>query len=663
MKKFISKTMQLMIQTFFILACIMAFNVRTVSADEGWLWPVEGITSVSQGFGGDHQGIDISASGIYGHAIRAAKSGVVTSSSNSCSHVNSGKNRCSCNGGMGNYVIINHGDGTQTRYLHMIQGSAIASGTRVTQGQTIGKVGSSGDSSGAHLHFDMWKGGSRVNNNPSVIGYKYSTVSITLTVKQTSPSSIRSDWKAVSGADQYFVEVKDSNGNRLDKVWTKALGWDFYNLTPNKTYTVRLDVLKNGKSLGETSKSIYLTGNTDNTAKGSQTISEGDYRIISYLDSSKSVEVSGASKKNCANVQLGQNTDNASQIWHIKYLGDGYYSMEDKNSGRYLDVQNGDTKSGTNVWLYDGNGSDAQKWVIRETGDGWYNIVSKRSGLNLDVYGGQKTNGTNIQIYSDNGSGAQKWGFVAYGKSIGKTVSNGYYQMGTMLDTSKLVNVSGAGKNNSTNVQLWQKTSKAAQTWKISYLGDGYYSIMDVNSGKYLDVAGGRKLANTNVQIYQKNNTDSQKWIIKSEGSGRYSIISKISGHYLDCDGAKSTNGTNLKTWYKFKSGNNAQLWKFTRVYNLSTPKVNTPTSPKKKQMKATWKKVTGAKGYVVQFSTSKSFSKVAKSITTSSLTAKYTSATKGKYYYVRVRAYTKTGLGNTIYSSWSTVSKKVKCK
>lgn len=186
---------------------------------------------------------------------------------------------------------------------------------------------------------------------------------------------------------------------------------------------------------------------------------------------------------------------------------------------------------------------------------------------------------------------------------------------------------------------------------------------MDVNSGKYLDVAGGRKKTGTNVQIYTKNDTDSQRWIIKPESNGRYSIISKVTGHYLDCYEAKSANGTNLQTWYNYKSVNYAQLWKFTKVYNLSKPKVSTPTSPKKKQIKAKWNKVTGAKGYVAQFSTSKSFSKVSKSITTSSLTATYTSATKGKYYYVRVRAYTKTGLGNKIYSSWSTVSKKVKSK
>lgn len=580
-----------------------------------------------------------------------------------------------------------------SRYGHL-QKVKVKAGDTVTKNTIIGEMGSTGASTGPHLDFTIWQGSStakpsanssqwidpflnqfleKVNNltsygcNDGYVNevnalYSKPSVSINLTVKQTNSTNIRSDWNAVAGADQYFLEVKDSNGNRLEKVWTKALGWDFYDLTTERTYTVRLDVLKNGKSLGEVSKNIYLK-KISSTPTPTRTISDGDYKIVSSLDSSKYIDVAGASKNCCANVQLWQSKGNASQIWRIKYLGDGYYSIQDKNSGRYLDVANGSTTSGTNVWIYDGNSSDSQKWIISENGDDGYTIISKRGGLALDVNGAKKTNGTNIQVYVKNGTNAQKWNFVASGKSIGKTVSNGYYQIGTLLDTFKLVDVSGAGKNNSTNVQLWQKTSKAAQTWKVTYVGDGYYSIMDVNSGKYLDVAGGRKKTGTNVQIYTKNDTDSQRWIIKPESNGRYSIISKVTGHYLDCCEAKSANGTNIQTWYNYKSGNYAQLWKFTKVYNLSKPKVSTPTSPKKKQIKAKWNKVTGAKGYVVQFSTSKSFSKVSKSITTSSLTATYTSATKGKYYYTRVRAYTKTGLGNKIYSSWSTVSKRVKSK
>lgn len=148
-------------------------NQHSIFAAEQWLWPVKGYTGLSRGYSTDHQGIDITGSGIYGKEVRAAKSGTVTSASNSCGHYNTGNNRCNCNGGRGNYVEITHADGTKSRYLHMIQGSAIATGTKVSRGQKVGLVGSSGDSSGPHLHFDIWVNGKRINNNKGVVSYDY----------------------------------------------------------------------------------------------------------------------------------------------------------------------------------------------------------------------------------------------------------------------------------------------------------------------------------------------------------------------------------------------------------------------------------------------------------------------------------------------------------
>lgn len=174
-------------QKKFLLMSLMTYIVLlftstiTVEASESWLWPVAGYTSTSRQYSADHKGIDITAPGIRNQPVRAAKSGIVIYSSNSCPHYNEGgRTFCgktdgskSCNGGCGNYVYIDHGDGTRSRYMHLIQGSAIASGQRVSRGQIIGRVGSSGWSTGTHLHFEIWKNGVRTNNSTSVIGYDY----------------------------------------------------------------------------------------------------------------------------------------------------------------------------------------------------------------------------------------------------------------------------------------------------------------------------------------------------------------------------------------------------------------------------------------------------------------------------------------------------------
>jgi murein DD-endopeptidase MepM/ murein hydrolase activator NlpD len=99
------------------------------------------------GFVRMHNGVDFGAA--HGTPIRAAESGVV---------VVAGWN----SGGFGNYVIINHGGGFQTLYAHQ-SSLAVGTGAQVSRGQVIGYVGSTGASTGPHLHWEVWVGGTPVN--------------------------------------------------------------------------------------------------------------------------------------------------------------------------------------------------------------------------------------------------------------------------------------------------------------------------------------------------------------------------------------------------------------------------------------------------------------------------------------------------------------------
>lgn len=130
---------------------------KTVSlGDIKFTWPCPSSGRITSGFGGrssptkgassNHQGIDIGAS--TGAAIVAAASGTVVISSYSYS--------------AGNYIMINHGGGVYTVYMHCSQLLA-SEGQQVKQGQTIAKVGSTGYSTGPHLHFGIRTGGRYVN--------------------------------------------------------------------------------------------------------------------------------------------------------------------------------------------------------------------------------------------------------------------------------------------------------------------------------------------------------------------------------------------------------------------------------------------------------------------------------------------------------------------
>ena len=120
-----------------------------------FIWPCAG-GYISSGFGGrvsptagassNHQGVDIAAGA--GTAIYAADGGVVTTVSYSAAR--------------GNYIVVSHGNGLSTLYQHC-SSVAASVGQTVSQGQVIAYVGSTGYSTGPHLHFEVWVNGTPVN--------------------------------------------------------------------------------------------------------------------------------------------------------------------------------------------------------------------------------------------------------------------------------------------------------------------------------------------------------------------------------------------------------------------------------------------------------------------------------------------------------------------
>ena len=136
-------------------------NVTLPPTGSGYQWPLpSSCLTLTSAFGyrihpisgqpHSHTGIDVSAAG--GTPIYAAKGGQVI-----MSEYGSG-----VNWSYGNFVVIDHGDGTTTLYAHM-SSRAVSEGQMVTQGQTIGYVGNTGNSKGNHLHLEVRVNGQRVD--------------------------------------------------------------------------------------------------------------------------------------------------------------------------------------------------------------------------------------------------------------------------------------------------------------------------------------------------------------------------------------------------------------------------------------------------------------------------------------------------------------------
>ena len=128
-------------------AQIAASKVQ-INYGSGYMWPLDGCYVITSLFGprnhpitgkySNHGGTDVRAG--YGTKIKAARGGVVMTSEYHWSY--------------GNYVVVVHDNGTSTLYAHMSK-RAVKEGQTVTQGQVVGYVGSTGSSTGNHLHYEI----------------------------------------------------------------------------------------------------------------------------------------------------------------------------------------------------------------------------------------------------------------------------------------------------------------------------------------------------------------------------------------------------------------------------------------------------------------------------------------------------------------------------
>lgn len=163
-----------------VFALVLAFGATIpVSAAESYLWPTANQNRISQYYRSGHTALDIAGSG----NVVATKSGKVEYLYTGCTNFNGAKkgvgctsSTCSpnagfyyssyyntnfCNYAYGNGIIIRHSDGSGISLYGHLSEIYVKVGETVKQGQAIGKMGSTGASEGVHLHFALYKDGSR----------------------------------------------------------------------------------------------------------------------------------------------------------------------------------------------------------------------------------------------------------------------------------------------------------------------------------------------------------------------------------------------------------------------------------------------------------------------------------------------------------------------
>lgn len=219
--------MKRIIKSAIIIAVIMSmlvtnsFALTMTTTDKVYLWPVPQsafITSYCGEYG--HLGIDITTIYSDTEVVATLDGTVLTARSTDCEHIN-GYGVDKCNGGCGNYVVIQHDDGSLSRYYHLKYDTVcVTAGQRVKAGDKIGIMGSSGNSTGTHLHYELRDPDIvLINNSPENIDYVFKAENLNAKMEYelwqiTSGYNIRSApsvsaQKVGSVSNHTFIAVTD----------------------------------------------------------------------------------------------------------------------------------------------------------------------------------------------------------------------------------------------------------------------------------------------------------------------------------------------------------------------------------------------------------------------------------------------------------------------
>ena len=208
-------------------------------------------------------------------------------------------------------------------------------------------------------------------------------------------------------------------------------------------------------------------------------ISDGVYTIASSLNQNIVLDVAEMSKNSGANIQVWMAANSENQLWYIKSIGGGLYTVRALHSGRYINVAGSGTANGTNLHQWNnGTPNGDEKWRITNNGDGTYTFIAAVNGLALDLADGKAANGQNVQCWTSNGTGAQKWALIPssvqedfYGPSISNIQVTevgvaGYRVTCTVTDPSGVAKVTmptWSVKNNQDDL-VWHEATISGNT-------------------------------------------------------------------------------------------------------------------------------------------------------------------------------------------------------
>lgn len=282
-------------------------------------------------------------------------------------------------------------------------------------------------------------------------------------------------------------------------------------------------------------------------------VPEGVYYVNSVIQNTSGITLSSDDASNGVTIELDAAAHSALQRFVFTPQRDGSYVITNEQTGKALDVQSAIAQSGATVQQYEPNGSDAQKWYLKDSGSGWY-LQSALGNWVLGISGGATSDGTSIALYAPDDSDAQK--FVLSSPAIIKTGAS--TRISSALVDKFVLDIQSGSYSNGAAVQLYSWNASDAQLYKFEEVGNGIYTIENVNSGKLVEVPSGQTANGSGIAQYSANGTVSQRWAVIDFGTTQ-AFVGMRSGKALDVPGGTTSDGQRIQLYTPNWSA--AQRW------------------------------------------------------------------------------------------------------
>lgn len=323
-----------------------------------------------------------------------------------------------------------------------------------------------------------------------------------------------------------------------------------------------------------------------------------------------------------------------------KNLPNATFYFDNGRSNKYC-VTAKDSKSGSVLSLSYNTESDSMKIRAQAVGShGYYRLMMEKNGLYLTVYKSSASSGTKVIQYPKVDKDGQYWQILPGPKD------GYYYLMPKCAPTCCLSVTKDAVENGGTLEIRTAKAGNAARYWLLRYTRPLISDVRNVASG--VQVSWDVPAYATGYKIYRATGSSSTWKQVKHETSGK-------TASWVD---TKVTNG--IKYRYKVKAlygGEESPLTPEGHRYRVVRPAKFTVKSTKARKLTAAWSVNTRATGYQLCYATNKSFSN-SRTLNISGSSSKgktITGLSRGKKYYVKVRACKKVGK-ESYFSAWSAV-------